>query len=294
VSLAAGQRLAFANVDLPFYVAVTELMLVWSRDSWRKFVRLANDFEVLIVGPGDRAAGARFLQSRLQVIPQAAAGGLGSVLGLFCGMLSMEAEHRGVVADLPYLASMLVTGAVGASVVYWLWAGVTFLGQVSQLKSLTLAGEHEGHSLIRNIYGIVGLARIRVGVGLFLAELPLLVLAHSAPHSHVLLAATAAVFLLCFATLAATGIGPDIFLGRVARTSQDSEIKELIGRRARLEPLEPVEAFQADCHLRQTIVAIRSRPVRRLSASTVANVTAATVTALLPFVALVLKYGLHL
>lgn len=293
-SLAMGGGLGFANVDVPFYVLVTSLMLVWSRDTWARFAKLESRLDALVADKEERARAARMIASRLHLVPQALAASLGALVGVLCAVLSVRAGRGSLLSDLPFLLSMFVTGSIGASVVYWLWAGVTFLSRLAKLESIALAGEHEGHPLIRDIYSIASRARLRVGIGLCLSEVPLLVLAHSAPHSGVLAGATVTVFVLCSATLAAIGVGPDIYVGRICRKSQDSEIEALELRRHELATTAGYDAFVADCALRQTVAAIRSRPVRHLSASTFANVLAASAAALLPFVALLVKFGLHL
>jgi hypothetical protein len=231
------------------------------------------------------------LDRRFQTRYQAASAAVGAVLGFACGIWALRAGHGSALEDIPYLIAITITGIFGASTVYWLWGGLTFLHQLSRFRSVELPLDPGGNPLIRGIYQLVAHARIRVGIGLLLSELPLLVLDHSAPRSAFLVAATLAVFAVCFSTLAAISFAPDFYVGRICRTSQDREIAMLTDRRTHLIGLEEREAFRADCDLLQTVAAIRSRPVRKLTTAGVVSILSAVVPALLPFALLLLAHS---
>jgi hypothetical protein len=276
------------------YAGLLVALIRFPELTWREFQeRVAPHLDEIVRSPSERGMAAESMRQLLKHSRQCWSSVVAAGASCTFAVLAARAGNSDLVWDLPFITMVTVAGFLGGNTVYWLLAAADWLRRFRSLKSLRLTSIPDIDPGIVECRALLRSVMFRVAAGLFLCEVPLLVLDTTGRESEFLLVATGGIALLCTGTLLAVTIGPALYLGRVLRVDQLNECQELNLAFQRLVVPES-ERLWMRFGLIETTNAIMARPVHKVDFPVFLTVATSLAAVVLPYIIAVLLELPHL
>jgi hypothetical protein len=287
-----GGRPGMANLNALIILLFIAMMMRSARKTWWSFQQLAASLDAIVVDADERRDVAERMHRRLRWPLQLALAGASVAAGLVLGLFIARTTGSHGIANWVFVPVDAVAVAIAVNVIYWLWVAVVWLSGFSRLRSIELATDPEADPALEGSLGMVRDVRLRVLVGLIVAELPPAVLLIATDGGLLPLVACGAVLALGLVTGVAIGVLPVIYIGRVRRTDRNNTVAQMVdryedacGRASASERLELDRVFY------ETVNEVRRRSVYPLNAESLALIVATVAGPAVPFV-LAVMFGL--
>lgn len=279
-----GGRPGMANLNAIIMLFFVGMLMRSARLTWWTFRGLAGELDRIVANDAERFAVAQRMHRRLRWPLQLALAGAAGTAGLVLGLFIAHTTGSHGMANWLFVPIDAVAIALGVNVIYWLWVAVVWLSRFSRLRSIELATDPETDAALVGSFGMIRDVRLRVVVGLIVAELPPAVLLVATDGGLLPLVACGAVLMLGLVTGVAIGVLPVIYIGRVRRTDRDNTVARIVRRYKKAGvAASAAKRLDLDRTFHATVNEIRRRSVYPLDLESLALIMATVVGPAVPF-----------